>query len=380
MTLPATPPAAPRCDTRQAALLLEQAKWCYNARRVDRSRAQGLSPHVERARIGDLVLCKIAQIGQHKRLQLASGRYAENYVEDLFIAPCGARYAPDQFEGVAEIAPDGADLLAAGGIVGRMRCANASMGAPTRVHPLGLALDAAGRPINIADFALRPQPRSRRIPVFVVVGASMNAGKTTATASFAHGLRRGGRRVAALKATGSGAFGDMNAFHDAGIPIVADFTDMGLPSTYTQPIERLETVFDGLLDHAAAQGADVAVVEFADGVLQPETRALLASPRVRAEISGVLYAASDAAGAILGARELRSLGVEPMAVSGMVTRSPLAMREAAAATSVTFLTRDQLRDPKLAAAAMSAATPIATGAPRANGYAPRRRPSHSAAA
>ena len=46
--------------------------------------------------------------------------------------------------------------------------------------------------------------------------------------------------VAALKATGTGAFGDFNAYTDAGAGYVADFTDVGMVSTYRQPLSRIE--------------------------------------------------------------------------------------------------------------------------------------------
>lgn len=327
---------------------LKRAKWSFNARRVDRDDARGVINCDEPPTVGSLALCQIQHSGQHTKLQLAEGRYSEHYPGDFFIAPCGNRYAPDQFEGVAEVVLDNVDLLAAGGIVGKMRWANAEMAKPTQARLVGYVADQAGRVINIADYALSPKPTRRRIPVFVVVGASMNAGKTTITASLAHGLSRAGLQVAAMKATGSGAFGDYNAFRDAGVDIVADFTDLGLPSTYLQPITRLERVFADLVSHAVSEGADIAVVEFADGVFQPETRALLQSSRVRAAISGVLYAAPDAASSIAGVRELRALELDPLAVSGKVTLSPLGVREAEAATGARFVSRDELRQSRSA--------------------------------
>ena len=75
----------------------------------------------------------------------------------------------------------------------------------------------------------------------------MNSGKTTAVASLAHGLSAAGHRVAAIKATGTGAFGDFNAFVDTGARYVADFTDAGMVSTYLQPLDRIEAGLDTLL-------------------------------------------------------------------------------------------------------------------------------------
>ena len=55
------------------------------------------------ARPGDLVLAHVEKIGQHRRVQLSSGRPSLIFPGDAVVLACGARYAPDQFEGLAEI-------------------------------------------------------------------------------------------------------------------------------------------------------------------------------------------------------------------------------------------------------------------------------------
>ena len=61
------------------------------------------------------------------------------------------------------------------------------MAPPTRIKPLGLLIDCEGEIINIARYALPSRPAPEGLIVIGVVGASMNAGKTTAAASLAHG-------------------------------------------------------------------------------------------------------------------------------------------------------------------------------------------------
>ena len=344
--------------------MLEQAKWAFTTRRVQRTDVAGLSPALATAVAGDLVLARISSIGQHRRIQLSSGRPSESYLGDLVVLCCGARYAPDQFEGLAELDVEGADLLAGGGVLGRMRQANGRMRTPTRLTPLGLLTDARGEVLNIGRYALATRRRAGRMQVIGVVGASMNAGKTTAVASLAHGLRRSGRRVAALKLTGTGAFGDFNAYSDAGAQVVADFTDAGMPTTYLQPLRRIEAGIETLLAHAEASGADVAVVELADGLFQGETAALLRSGWLRRQLTGVLFTAGDALGSVGGVTHLRELGLEPVAVSGMVTTSPLGAAEAQAAVDITMLTRDALRDPDVASQCLEEAA----SAPRGRVY------------
>ncbi|MCG8691196.1 MAG: hypothetical protein MI806_08295 [Minwuiales bacterium] len=328
--------------------MLAQAKWAFSTRRVDRGDAVSLIDDLAQAVSGDVVLGRVERIGSHKRIQLAAGRASTLYVGDLVVLACGDRYAPDQFEGLAELDPEGADMLAGGGVLGRMRHRHARMSAPTQVVPLGLLADAAGNRINLADYALDKAERPIGMAVIGVVGASMNSGKTTAVASLAHGLSAAGHRVAAIKATGTGAFGDFNAFVDTGARYVADFTDAGMVSTYLQPLDRIEAGLDTLLAHAARDGCEVAVVELADGVFQKETADLLRKPKVRDGFAGVIFAAPDALAAAGGCTALRGMGIEPAAVTGMVSCSPLGAAEAETATGIGVIARDALCDPAAA--------------------------------
>lgn len=332
-----------------AARLAERAKWAFSARRVAQGDVAGLIEDARGARAGDLVLARVARIGQHRNIQLAAGRPSQLYEGDLIVMPCGARYAADQFEGVAEIGAE-ADMLAGGGVLGRMREKHGKMGAPTRVTPLGLLADARGAALNLSAYALAPAPRPAGISAIAVVGASMNAGKTATTASLAHGLARAGRRVAAIKATGTGAFGDYNAYLDAGAHVVLDFTDCGMASTYREAPARLSAALDTLLAEAAARGCDAAVVEFADGVLQTETDALISDPVLRSAFGGFLFATGCALSAVGGVSALAARGIAPLALSGLVARSPLLAAEAEAATGLRVLDLGDLCDPAEAAA------------------------------
>ncbi len=330
--------------------LSANAKWAFTTRRVARSDAATILDDLDAVRAGDLVLGRVERVGSHRRIQLADGRGSELYAGDLVVLVCGDRYAPDQFEGAAELDPAGADMLAAGGVIGRMRHAHSRMGTPTCVVPLGLVADAARRVLNVEDYGLAPLPRPASLPVIGIVGASMNAGKTTAVAALAHGLGRAGYRVAAIKATGTGAFNDFHAYADAGAHVVSDFTDAGMASTYRQPLTRILAGIDTLLGDAAQRGAEIAVVELADGLLQAETAALLREPRMRGAFAGLVLAVPDAMGAVGGCVLLNDIGLAPDVLTGMVSCSPLATAEAEAATGVSVIAREALRDPAQARA------------------------------
>ncbi|WP_298975723.1 hypothetical protein [uncultured Roseobacter sp.] len=319
-------------------------KWAFTTRRVNHDDVAGLDAAVALGVAGDLVLCEITEINQHQKIQLSSGRASTSYLGDKVVLCIGDRYAPDQFEGAARITADGADLLAGGGVVGTMEHAHARMAEPTKLRPIGLLTDRSGEVINIARYGLPVAEIPDHVTVIGVFGASMNAGKTTAAVSLAHGLSRAGFSVAGIKATGTGAFGDFNAFEDAGVSAM-DFTDAGMPTTYRMPMDRVEQGFETLVGTAAANGADIVVVEIADGVFQQETQEILAGSTIRDRLDAILFATPDALGAVGGTKVLADHGLRPFAMSGKLTQSPLAMMEAKIATGIPQLSREDLCTP-----------------------------------
>jgi len=331
--------------THSTLSLLTTAKWTFATRRVDASVIAGMDADFAAARAGDLILAQVDSLGQHARVQLASGRPSNIFPGDMIVLACGARYAPDQFEGLAEINADGADLLAGGGCLGRMVARNERIKPATRLLPVGRLLDDAGQPVNLARFALPPTHRASEIPVIFVLGTAMNSGKTTATAQLALGLRHAGYKVAALKGTGTGAFGDFNEYTDTGAHWVADFTDAGMVTTYREPLERVKAGLDLLLGHAAERGCMIAVMEIADGLYQRETGALVADPWLKQRMAGLVFACGDAVAAAGGVAELARHGLRPDALTGIVSCSPMASAEAVAATGVPVLRKSDLADP-----------------------------------
>lgn len=328
--------------------ICEIAKWAFTTRRVDRSDVHGLSTQLRHAKAGDLVLCEIVEIGHHKKIQLAERRASISYPGDFVVLCLGDRYAPDQFLASAVIDDDLIDLVAGGGVAGRVDAAHEFMDDPTRLKPLGLLTNARGHRINVADYALPALPANDRVTVIGVFGASMNSGKTTAASSLGHGLMRAGYAVAGVKATGTGAFGDFNSFEDGGAPAL-DFTDVGMATTFRTPLERIEAGFDTLVATAAERGAEVVVVEIADGVFQQETRAILQSSCIRDRLDGILFAAPDALSALGGVTVLKRVGLSPFAISGMISCSPMAAAEAAEVTGRPILSREDLWSPEVIA-------------------------------
>lgn len=325
---------------------LARAKVAFTIRHVRLEAIRRLLTGDLKPLCGDLVLARVEEIGHHDRLELTTGRRAILFEGDEIVVSFGNRYAPDQFE--AEIPDDlsSCDLAAAGGLAARVRSWNETVVRPTRIRPLGLLADGLGRRSNLSQWALpEPPPTQPRPPTVAVVGTAMNAGKTTTAASLVRGLTAAGRRVGAAKVTGTGAGGDLWHMGDAGASPVLDFTHAGYPSTYRVPIHDVVRVFRTLTAHLAAAGADAIVLEVADGLYQEETAGLLRSSAFRDGVDGIVFAATDALGCAAGISWLQQAGLPVVAAGGLLTRSPLATREAAKVTGLPITDILTLRDP-----------------------------------
>lgn len=324
---------------------LADVRWGFSTRRVQMPEHAIRVRQAARPCPGDLVLASVKSIGQHSRLELATGRRSQLYAGDRIVVAYGNRYAPDQFE--AEVPADLGEchLVAAGGIASRMISRNARVKNPTKIEPLGLLAHADGTPLNLRAWRLdsRSIPKSLP-PVIVVAGTAMNSGKTTAAASLIKGLQRAGWRVGAAKVTGTGAGGDFWHMKDAGAVCVVDFTDAGYASTYMLAPQEVEKVFLRLLSHLGLLRLDAIVVEVADGILQMESAGLLASPGFSYYCDGLLFAASDSMGAVAGVQWLQMKGLSVAAVTGSLTTSPLAIREATSALGLPVLRKRDLSD------------------------------------
>jgi Domain of unknown function (DUF1611_C) P-loop domain len=294
---------------------------------------------------GDLLLARIVELGQHRRLELVDGRRAMLFPGDHIVVCYGNRYAPDQFEGLIPDAMCETNLLAAGGVAGEMISRNRKVDDATRIQPIALLAGRDGRRLNLSDFALQPRALpTERPPTMAVVGTSMNAGKTTTAASLVRGLRRAGVKVGAAKVTGTGAGGDPWHLVDAGAYRVLDFVDTGEVSTAGLAIDRLQEIVATVTSHLVDDGMEAIVLEVADGLLQGETAELVCSPVFRSAVDGLLFAAGEAMGAAAGSRWLLDRDLTVLGLSGVMTTSTLARREAEEATGLPVLGREELVD------------------------------------
>lgn len=249
----ATPAPAPAVLPTSVRTRVERAKHAFSTRAVGAflRRAETVEliseDHVPQA--GEVVLARVTSIGQHKRLESPVSRRQILFEGDEIVVAYGSRYAADQFFAMipGDLGP--AHLAAAGGLASRVVEQHAGISSPTEIQPIGVLRDEHG-PVTLARAAAhsvlrgiadRPGRPAHQVPVIAVLGTSMNSGKSTVLAQLAHGLAAAGLRVAAGKATGTGAGNDYNYFIDAGAHRVLDFTDFGYPSTFQVDIRRSAT-------------------------------------------------------------------------------------------------------------------------------------------
>lgn len=323
---------------------LRRASWAFSTRRVLQGDWSTI-PATGTPTAGDLVLARVDTIGHHDGLQLVNGRRKQLFVGDEIVVAYGNRYACNQFEAIVPDTMGPCHLVAGGGIAGRVvSCHDRIVKGPTHITPLGLLANGDGQRVNLRDYALEPIGTiSGLFPTIVaVVGTAMDSGKTQTSAYLVRGLIAAGLRVGYAKVTGTGAGGDTWLLKDAGADPVLDFTDVGLASTYLVSPEEIDEVLVTLIAHIAQQGVDAIVVEIADGIFQRETAALLRSPMFNRLVGGTVLAARDAMGASAGVNWLRAQSRPVLAVSGLLSASPLQSAEVKEATGLPVYNRDDL--------------------------------------
>lgn len=245
----------------------------------------------------------------------------------------GNRYAPDQYEGlVPNEHMEYVDLFSRGGVVGKVQNQNQLIGRATRVRVLGYACTDDGTVINTRDHVLsKPKSDTRKNPgakIILCVGTSMNSGKTKAAASCCYAISSMGRKVRAAKITGTASLKDILLMNDCGAEYIADFTYFGHPSTYLMEHDQLLDMFNDFDLKYGNNPKNYLVIEFADGIFQRETAMLLKSPEVRDRVSKLIFCAPDSTAVFGGLRVLKEeFDLEPDAISGLCSSSPLAMRE-----------------------------------------------------
>lgn len=279
---------------------------------------------------GDVVAVRILSgKSRYDKLELVSGRMCHLKPGDVVAGALGHRNALLGYAGrvpeTLEVG-DTVHLLNLGGVIGVCDGANPEVGAPFECEVLGQVLsfpyvgERVGVPANIQQGArpLIERIPSSDVPVIVVAGTCMNAGKTAACVAIIQALTRRGLRVHAAKATGVSLFRDVLQMEDAGADRTLAFTDFGVVTTSP---EVAATVARSQVADLAEGSPDVIVMELGDGLMgRYGVDAILADEVLRPRLRAVVLAASDPVGAWGGVRQLtESFGLPTAVVTGPAT-------------------------------------------------------------
>jgi hypothetical protein len=205
----------------------------------------------------------------HYPTELDSGRMISNMEGDLLIGAFGRRNAT--LEGVGDWESIGSDgrmhALTGAGLFARATSKSPFLSDFTELDYLGHVVRDQGK-LTMQQFALKNCGEVLRLPVVLLVGTSMSAGKTTTGRIIIHELAKAGLRVGGAKLTGASRYRDVQSFLDAGAQAIFDFVDVGLPSTVC-PEAEFRRALASLLSYIAAANLDVLVAEAGASPLEP---------------------------------------------------------------------------------------------------------------
>ena len=219
---------------------------------------------------GDFVLGRVK--GKRNRLykcETRTGRMADLVRGDLLIGALGDRTAT--LEGVGYWSAIGDDLemegLTPAGLIGKATSTSLLLPEFMKLEYLGHIM-RNGDKLGMPDFVVQTEPATIDMPVILLIGTSMSAGKTTAGQVVIRALNYFGKKVVAAKLTGAARYRDILTFRDAGAAEIFDFVDAGMPSTVC-PEEDYRKAMEVLISRIAHVGADVLVVEAGASPLEP---------------------------------------------------------------------------------------------------------------
>lgn len=297
----------------------------------------------KRPEVGDLVFGEIHELGHHRTVESRSARIHTVNIGTRAIFVYGNRYAPDQYEGlVPDEYKEYVDLFSRGGVIGDVHNQNQLIGRASKVHVLGYVCKEDGTVINTRQHVLlKPKNEVRDKPgakLILCVGTSMNSGKTETAAACCYALTSMDQQVRAAKITGTASLKDILLMNDCGAEYIADFTYFGHPSTYLLELDQLLKMFNDFDLKYGNNPKNYLVIEFADGIFQRETAMLLKSQEVRNRISKLIFCAPDSSAVYGGLRVLKEeFDLQPDAISGLCSSSPLAMREIESFTNLPII-------------------------------------------
>lgn len=271
--------------------------------------------------MGDYVVGEITDAShRNSTIELATGRMIRPMPGDRIVGAFGNRVATLEIVGSwSDIRDDRMQTMTSAGLFGGITSMAATISGTLDLQYDGHAV-RNGKKLCMADFAIHAEPVDFKVPVILLVGTSMSAGKTTTGRLVIHELADAGMKVVGSKLTGAGRYRDILSFADAGASDVCDFVDAGLPSTAV-PEADFRAAIRPLLSHIAGLEPDVVVVEAGASPLEPYNGAA-AIDELGDNVRCTILCASDPY-AVVGVE--KAFGLKPDLVSGPATSTSAAI-------------------------------------------------------
>lgn len=277
---------------------------------------------------GDLVMASVKEVNQfYPGLELEDGSEVVLKPGDTIVGVLGSRRALHGFSGrVPETLEIGRPLhlLNKGGVIGDCTAFNRSLEWPTSLEFMG-TLTRNGKALNLADYAAPmtdgPLPD---IPMVMILGTCMNAGKTTVARQIIDVFSRRGLSLNAGKVAGVACRRDLLSMQKSGAKQVMSFHDFGIPSS--SDMKSLLPVARSLHHGLAAGKPDFIVMEMGDGILGGyQVSSLFSDSEYISRAMCTVICANDLMGAWGALQWLKPVGISPensrLLISGPVTDS-----------------------------------------------------------
>jgi hypothetical protein len=247
---------------------------------------------------GDYV---VGEVNAHHRglstVELANGRMTEVTDGDHVVGAFGQRCATLEAVGDWRAIKDDEQMeaLTAAGLFGKLTSKSAFLPALLPLTYRG-HVTVNGKKSTMRDFVPAVPAHAFTLPVVLIVGTSMSAGKTSAARIIVRLLKDAGLRVIGAKLTGAGRYRDILSVRDAGADWIFDFVDAGLPSTVCSE-EEYRQALHNLLTRMMVTAADVVVAEAGASPLEPYNGAT-AIEELKQNVKCTVLCASDPYGVI----------------------------------------------------------------------------------
>lgn len=267
---------------------------------------------------GDYVVCKIIKKGSDTfKIELPTGRMRGIMGGETLVGVLGERYATLEATGTWRATGNNGrmQVLTAGGLFGKLTSKSVYIHEMTTIEYTGHVY-RNNKKLIMDNFIKPTLQMELKIPIILLFGTSMSAGKTTSARIVTNIFKIAGLKVVGAKFSGAGRYKDILAIKDVGADAVFDFVDAGLPSSickkevYRKKVKHLKNLL-------ANTNADVGVVEIGASPLEPYNGEL-AIEAIRKNIKCVILCASDPY-AVYGI--INAFGIKPDIVTGVSTNT-----------------------------------------------------------